>query len=89
MLCVNAPEPWIAFKITPQAKPTAISQFGIFLIHKSKNAERPLTKIIKVSESANLFKTLLFNGGSLHVKQNLVNEICEGTIIKEVARKSL
>jgi hypothetical protein len=62
--------------MTPQAKPTAISQFGIFLIHKSKNAERPLTKIIKVSESANLFKTLFFNGERVHVKQKLVNEIC-------------
>ena len=59
MLCINEPEPWIAFKMTPQAKPTAISQFGIFLIHKSKNAERPLTRIIKVSESTDLFKTLL------------------------------
>jgi hypothetical protein len=59
ILCINEPEPWIAFKMTPQAKPTAINQFGIFLIHKSKNAERPLTRIINVSESANLFKTLL------------------------------
>jgi hypothetical protein len=73
--------------MTPQAKPTAISQFGIFLIHKSKNAERPLTKIIKVSESANLFKTLLFNGGSLHVKQKLVNEICSMSSNEQTARK--
>jgi len=61
--------------MTPQAKPKTISQFGIFLIHKSKKAERPLTSIITVSESANLFKTLLFNARSLHVYKNLVNEI--------------
>ncbi len=41
--------PWIAFNVTPHSNPDAISQFGILLTLKSKNADSPLITKIAVS----------------------------------------